>query len=117
MDSAASLVIFVFIVKAAYDIFKDAMDKMVDHSCDEETERQIYECVMRNEEVLGIDLLQTRIFGARIYVDVEVQVDASYTLQEAHEIAELVHEEIEKEFSKVKHIMVHVNPKSVRADA
>ena len=40
MDSVASLVIFVFIVKAAYDIFKDALDKMVDHSCDEETEKQ-----------------------------------------------------------------------------
>ena len=32
MDSIASIVIFVFIAKAAYDIFKDAMDKMVDHS-------------------------------------------------------------------------------------
>lgn len=111
MDSVASLVIFVFIVKAAYDIFKDAMDKMVDHSCDAKTEKQIYDCVMENENVLGIDLLQTRIFGNRIYVDVEVQVDASYTLQEAHNIAELVHENIEKRFSKVKHIMVHVNPK------
>lgn len=111
MDSVASLVIFVFIVKAAYDIFKDAMDKMVDHSCDAKTEKQIYDCVMENEDVLGIDLLQTRIFGNRIYVDVEVQVDASYTLQEAHNIAELVHENIEKRFSKVKHIMVHVNPK------
>ena len=45
MDSVASLVIFVFIVKAAYDIFKDALDKMVDHSCDEETEKAIYDCV------------------------------------------------------------------------
>lgn len=36
MDPIASLVIFVFIVKAAYEIFKDAMDKMVDHSCDED---------------------------------------------------------------------------------
>ena len=52
MDSVASLVIFLFIVKAAYDIFKDAIDKMVDHSCDEETEKQIYECVMMNKEVL-----------------------------------------------------------------
>ena len=43
MDSVASLVIFVFIVKAALDIFKDAMDKMVDHSCDEETEKQLYD--------------------------------------------------------------------------
>lgn len=110
MDSIASLVIFVFIVKAAYDIFKDAMNKMVDHSCDEETEKQIYDCVMKNEHVRGIDLLQTRIFGNKIYVDVEIQLYASYTLEEAHNIAEMVHNDIEDSFSKVKHIMVHVNP-------
>lgn len=110
MDSIASLVIFVFIVKAAYDIFKDAMNKMVDHSCDEETEKQIYDCVMKNEHVRGIDLLQTRIFGNKIYVDVEIQLYASYTLEEAHNIAETVHNDIEDSFSKVKHIMVHVNP-------
>lgn len=110
MDSIASLVIFVFIVKAAFDIFKDAIDKMVDHSCDEETEKQIYECVMKNEDVLGIDLLQTRVFGNKIYVDVEIQADASYTLQKAHDIAEAVHDDIEESFPKVKHIMVHVNP-------
>ena len=110
MASIASLVIFVFIVKAAFDIFKDAIDKMVDHSCDEETEKQIYECVMKNENVLGIDLLQTRVFGNKIYVDVEIQADASYTLQKAHDIAEAVHDDIEESFPKVKHIMVHVNP-------
>ena len=110
MDSIASLVIFVFIVKAAYDIFKDAMDKMLDHSCDEETEKQIYDCVIKNEHVRGIDLLQTRIFGNKIYVDVEIQLYASYTLEEAHNIAETVHNAIEDNFPKVKHIMVHVNP-------
>ena len=110
MDTLASLVIFGFIVKAAWNIFKDAMDKMVDHSCDEETERQIYACVMEYEEVKEIDLLRTRIFENRNYVDVEIQVEGSYTLEKAHEIAEAVHEKIEDEFSKVKHIMVHVNP-------
>lgn len=110
MDAVASLVIFVFIAKAAYDIFKDAMDKMVDHSCDEDTEKAIHDSVMQHPEVLGIDLLQTRIFGNKIYVDVEIQVDGSYTLQKAHDIAEEVHEKIEQDFPKVKHIMVHVNP-------
>lgn len=110
MDSIASLVIFVFIVKAAFDIFKDAIDKMVDHACDEGTEKQIYDCVMKNENVMGIDLLQTRVFGNKIYVDVEIQADASYTLQKAHDIAEAVHDDIEESFPKVKHIMVHVNP-------
>lgn len=110
MDSVASLVIFFFILKAAYDIFKDAMDKMVDHACDEETETQMRACVMEHEQVLGIDMLQTRIFGNKIYVDVEIQVNGDYTLRVAHSIAEDVHEQIEKNFPKVKHIMVHVNP-------
>lgn len=110
MDSVASLIIFLFIVKAAYDIFKDAVDKMVDHSCDEQTEQELCQCVMENKEVLKIDLLQTRIFGNKIYVDVEIEVNENYTLKRAHEIAEQVHEKIETNFPKVKHIMVHVNP-------
>jgi cation diffusion facilitator family transporter len=110
MDPLASLVIFVFIVKAAYDIFADAIDKMVDHSCDAETEKQIYDCIMKNTEVKGIDLLRTRIFGNKIYADIEICVDGSYELRKAHEIAEAVHNDIEGNFPKIKHIMVHVNP-------
>ena len=110
MDSIASLVIFVFIVKAASDIFKDAIDKMVDHSCDEEMETQLRNCVMRNPNVHKIDVLRTRIFGNKIYVDVEIALDGSITLQDAHDVAEKVHNDIEKTFPKVKHIMVHVNP-------
>ena len=113
MDSIASLVIFVFIIKAAYDIFKDAIDKMVDHACDDATVNQIRECVMKHEDVLGIDMLQTRIFGNKIYVDLEIATDGSYTLSKAHTIAETVHDDIEKSFPKVKHIMVHVNPADV----
>ncbi len=111
MDSIASLVIFIFIAKAAFDIFKDAMDKMVDHSCDENMEKAIYDCVISHEDVLGIDLLQSRIFGNKIYVDLEIELDASYTLEKAHRIAEDIHKDIEKNFPKVKHVMIHVNPK------
>lgn len=113
MDSIASLIIFVFIIKAAYDIFKDAIDKMVDHACDDATVSQIWECVMKHDDVLGIDMLQTRIFGNKIYVDLEIETDGSYTLSKAHTIAETVHDDIEKSFPKVKHIMVHVNPADV----
>lgn len=113
MDSIASLIIFVFIIKAAYDIFKDAIDKMVDHACDDATVNKIRECVMKHDDVLGIDMLQTRIFGNKIYVDLEIETDGSYTLSKAHTIAETVHDDIEKSFPKVKHIMVHVNPADV----
>ncbi len=35
---------------------------------------------------------------------------SSITLQDAHDAAEKVHNDIEKTFPKAKHIMVHVNP-------
>lgn len=109
-DPLASLVICIFIEKAAVEIFKDAIDKMVDKSCDEETEQTLREFILQQDGVQGIDLLQTRLFGSKIYVDAEISVDGQKSLQEAHTIAETVHRSIEQTFPKVKHIMVHVNP-------
>lgn len=110
LDSVASVVICVFIVKAAYDIFKDAVDKMVDKACDEATEEMLRDCIMSVPGVEGIDLLMTRVFGNKVYVDVEICANGQETLSESHDIAEAVHSRIETDFPKVKHIMVHVNP-------
>ena len=105
-----SVVICIFIAKAAYDIFKDAIDKMVDKSCDEETERAMREVILKQAGVQRVDMLHTRLFGARIYVDIEISADGEMTLREGHEIAQEVHDRIEEEFPLVKHCMVHVNP-------
>ena len=110
LDPAASLVICVFIAKAAYDIFRDAMRRMVDRACSEEMEEELRACAMEQEGVLGVDLLQTRVFGSRVYVDIEIRADGNITLTASHAIAERVHAAIEQRFPKVKHIMVHVNP-------
>lgn len=110
MEPVASLIICGFICKAAFDIFKDATDKMVDKSCDEAFENEIKEIVYKQEGVLGIDLLQTRMFGNKIYVDIEIAADGEKTLNETHDIAERVHDVLEETYPKIKHIMVHVNP-------
>jgi len=110
MDPIASLVICVMIVKAAYDIFRDAVDKMVDHSCDEETENAIRELTLKHEGVAHIDRMMTRQFGNRVYIEMEISVDGEIALRKAHDIAEQVHDQIEQAFPQVKHIMIHVNP-------
>lgn len=110
LDPIASLVICIFVEKAAFDIFRDAVNKMVDKACDDETEQKMRTCVMGQEGVMGVDLLRTRTFGNKIYVDIEICVDGDKSLREAHGVAETVHDSVEREFSKVKHIMVHVNP-------
>ncbi len=110
MEPIASIVICGFITKASYDIYKDAIDKMVDTSCDEEFENEIKEFVLKQEGVLGIDLLKTRMFGNKIYVDIEISADGDKTLRETHEIAQTIHDLLEEKYPKIKHIMIHVNP-------
>ena len=83
---------------------------MVDHSCDGELEKQMRECAAAVDGVMNIDLLRTRVFGNKIYVDIEISADSTLPLAEAHGIADGVHDRIETEFPQVKHIMVHVNP-------
>lgn len=110
LDPLASVVICAFIAKAAFDIFRDAVNRMVDHSCDPDTENAIRGCVEAHPGVRRIDLLRSREFGSRLYVELEIAVDGALSLTGAHEIAEGVHDDVERAFPQVKHIMIHVNP-------
>ena len=110
LDPVAGLFICFFIAKAAFDIFREATEKMVDHNCDEAFENALREKILSYSEVHTIDLMKTREFGNRIYVELEISVDGKLPLIEAHEIAETIHDDIEKNFPSVKHIMIHLNP-------
>lgn len=116
MDTIASIIICLFILKASVDIIKDTINKMTDHACSPEDERHIEEYIMSEEGVLGIDILRTRLFGNRIYVEAEIIVWGDMSLRDAHAIAERVHDGLEKSFPKIKHIMIHVNPSEEDAD-
>ncbi|MDO5559757.1 MAG: cation diffusion facilitator family transporter [Oscillospiraceae bacterium] len=110
LDSVASVIICVFIGKASYDIFMDSIGKLVDKSCDKKTVDEIRSIISAQEGVINIDDVRTRLFGSRIYVDVEIAVDGDMCLKDAHLIAERVHDAIEGQVKAVKHCMVHVNP-------
>lgn len=110
MEPIASVIIAVFILRVAVRIFRDAVEQMVDHSCNEEVEAAFRETALEQPGVLGVELLRTRMFGNRVYVDLEIAADPGLTLAAAHEIAEQVHDAIEQTYPEVKHIMVHVNP-------
>lgn len=113
LDPVASVVICLFILKAAWDIFQDAISKMLDTACPKEVEEAMRQTVLSQPGVLRIDRLQTRLFGDRIYVEVEIAADANVPLSQAHETSAQVHHAIERQFPKVKHCMVHVNPMEV----
>ena len=110
LDPLASVVICLFIVKVAVDIFKDAIGKMTDRAVDQKTDTEIRAVVENLPGVENLDLLQTRIFGDRVYVDVEIAIERDLPLHLAHEIAQGVEHAVKERFPLIKHCMVHMNP-------
>ena len=112
LDPLASVVISAFILKAAIDIFLDAVGKMTDRAAPKELMEEVSKLVLAQGEVLAIDLLQSRVFGDRVYIDIEIALCGNSSLFHAHEVAQQVHNAIEHEFPDVKHCMVHMNPRN-----
>ena len=110
LDPVASVVICLFILKAAWDIMSDALGKMTDHACPPAMVQEMAESILSQPGVLGLDTLNTRLFGDRVYVDVEIQADGELPLKVTHATAQAVHDTLEQTFPQVKHCMVHVNP-------
>lgn len=111
LDPIASIIICFCIIKVAFDIFMDSVNKMVDRSCSDDFIEKLKTLILETDGVLGIDSIKTRLFGNRVYIDIEISADANLTLQESHQIAHNVHDSIEDTFQDVKHCMVHMNPK------
>ena len=105
-DPLASVIISLCIIKVSIDIFKDAIDKMVDKSCDKEVIDKVISVIEKNESVKNIDDIKTRQFGNKAYVDVEISVDENLLLKDAHKVAEEIHNSVENEINIVKHCMV-----------
>lgn len=110
LDPIFSLFIGILIVITGVRVFKEAIGRMVDKAMDETEEKAIRQSIHQVEGVEQIDMFRSRIFGNRVYVDIDIAVKANLTLEDAHNIAESVHDKIEQDFPLVKHIMVHVNP-------
>lgn len=114
LDPIAGIVICMMILFVAVEIFTDAIEKMLDTACDEKFENELREMVVNfageEKQKIGVDLLRTRKFGEKIYVEMEINADGDLSLREAHAIAERLHDDIEEKWPEVKHVMIHVNP-------
>jgi cation diffusion facilitator family transporter len=110
LEPIAAIIICFFIVRVGYRTIKAGFSQVVDQAADPATVSLIEEVVMRNPKVRMIDDLKTRMFGMKLYVDLEVSLDRTLSLEASHCIAHEIHDAVEKALPEVKHIMVHVNP-------
>lgn len=110
LDPICSVIICIIIIKSAIEIFVGAISQMLDTSCDIETKNEIIELIKSSKDIVDITDMKTRMFGSRIYIEVEVSVDGDIPLREADKIINEIHDNIENKYSSVKHCNIHVIP-------
>lgn len=110
LDPLAGVIVSVFIIKVGVEFYIKATRELVDESADKEIIDNINSIARSIEGVENINSLKTRIFGNKLYVDIEISVDSTLSVEEGHNIAEKVHDNIETKVENVKHCMVHVEP-------
>lgn len=110
LDPIAGIVVSIFVIKVGVDLYLKSVRELVDESASKEIIRKIRLITYNTKGVRSIKTLKTRIFGNKIYVDLEIGVDPYITVKEGHDIAELVHDNLEREIDDIKHCMVHIEP-------
>jgi cation diffusion facilitator family transporter len=110
LEPIASLVICFLIFKMAFRIIKIGFAQVVDQAADEQTRNYIKEISQGFEGVVRLDDIKTRMFGMKLFVDLEIAVDHTLSMTQAHDIAQRLHDCIEEKIPDVKHCMIHVNP-------
>lgn len=110
LDPIAGIVVSIFIIKVGVDLYIKSVKELIDESASDGLIIEMEEKIYSVEGVEEIKSLKSRIFGNKIYVDLEIFVNQDITVKEGHDIAEKVHDKLEKEIRDIKHCMVHIEP-------
>lgn len=116
LDAIASIIVSLMVIKVGIDLYLESVKGLVDRAASEDTVKEIEGLALSVDGVKSIKTLKTRIFASKIYVDMDILVDGCIRVHEGHEIADRVHDIVEKEVKNVKHCMVHVEPSTDSCD-
>lgn len=109
-DVITGAVVGVFVAKAGIEIIKDAADSLLDKTKIDKA--SIKEIARQVRGVKGCHGVRTRGTISHVFLDLHLVVEPSLSVQDAHEIAHIVEEEIKKRFPEVIDVVVHIEPSS-----
>lgn len=108
MDGAMAIIVSIIIIKTGLGIFRDSAFSLSDGFNTADLDR--YKAsILSLPNVLSVKDIKARKYGANIYVDLTIIVDATLTVREGHQITENV-ERILRDSYGIIDIDVHVEP-------
>lgn len=110
LDSLASCVVGVLIVKVAVDLLRNALGDLLEHSLPDAVEEEILQLVASLSGVVEPHNLRTRRIGNHYAIELHIRMKGDITLREAHDKASEVEALLKNHYGRETHVAVHVEP-------
>jgi len=110
MDSVAALVVSIMIIRTAFNIFRETSYELMDGMHDMEIYQEIFDAVESVKGVRNPHKVRVRQVGYKYFVDIDIEVDPSLTVQVGHDIATQVKQAIIARNDRIADVLVHVEP-------
>ncbi len=110
LDPVASVVVGLFILKVAFDLLKQGVDELMEHSLPPDVERDILDLIISYPDVVEPHHLRTRRIGSYYAIEVHIRMDGNLTLTQSHTRATDIENSIKNRFGAQTHVSIHVEP-------
>lgn len=114
LDPIIALCVALMIIKASFDLTKEAFAPLVDVSLPEE-EREIIAKILllHGDEFVEFHKLRTRKAGAERHIDLHLVVAKYTSVLDVHELCDVIEQEINEKLQGT-HVLIHAEPCSNR---
>lgn len=110
LDVITGLLISLFIIKSAIDIFIESNVSLMDGIHNEDIYKDIFKAVESVPGASNPHRVRSRQIGNMYMIALDIEVDGNITLIQAHQIANKVEDSIRENIENVYDIVVHVEP-------
>ena len=117
LDTVTGLVISLFIIKSSVTIFMDSNVELMDGVKDETVYARIFQAVEAVPGAHNPHRVRSRQIGNMYMIALDIEVDGTISVTEAHRIANEVERSIKARIDNIYDIVVHVEPEGVHHDA
>ncbi|RKY93862.1 MAG: cation-efflux pump [Ignavibacteriae bacterium] len=107
-DDYAALFASIIIIINSYRLLKPALFELMDTAPPDETINKIRSVALEVPGVEGLDKCFMRKMGFEYFIDIHVIVDGNIPVNEGHEIAHKVKDELKKTFLNIRDVLVHI---------
>ena len=109
VDALAGILVAIYIVRASYILFREAIHNLSDEEFDDVERKQIIEIIHSVPETKGFHELKTRSAGNKPFIQFHLELDGNLSLIAAHIISDKVADKLIKLFPTAE-IIIHQDP-------